>query len=403
MENDGQNMMVINLSQIKLPIMKENKYKDWVTYGEDDGFGYYLQDLMNNSSIHGSILDSKTRDTLGSGLTYKKSKDTKTDNFLENANPDESADEILEKLSYDYNLYGGYSFLLVMNKGMKTYSMYHIDFNKIRCGKKDQYGKINEYYYSNDWKNYRKDENKPVVYPAYKEGSKEINQIVWYSGYKPGISYYPLPQYVGALSYLEVDKEIANFHLSHIKNGMTPNIVFSFNNGEPTPDKRKELERDIIRKYMGTDNAGKFILLFNKDKEHSPEITVLSPSQLDKQFIQLQSTAMQNILISHKITSPMLVGIKTEGQLGGANELETAHTVYQNDVIKPIQKTILKAFNLMSKLNGLQELYIEPTKPLEFSWSEDVLKMIMTQNEMREKVGLAPIEIPEQNNVIGNE
>lgn len=408
MEN---NMIIVNLSQVKLPLYTENKYLDWVKYGEDNLYSRKLQDLMNRSALHNAIISSKVDNSCGQGLTYTKKKDSKTDNFIENPNPDETLDNIFHKLAYDYILYGGYYINVILSKDRKSIAeLYHIPFDKIRLGKQDDRGNIVTFYYSKDWANYRKSENIPIIVPAYNKTSKEPSQIIYVKEYRPGCEYYPLPSYVGALSYIETGVEISNFHLSHIKNGMTPNVMISFNNGTPTDEERKVIERQISNKYVGTDNAGKFIITFSDDKDKAPLIQTLTPAQLDKQFLQLEATVLQNILSGHKIISPMLVGIKTEGQLGGATELDNAFTLYQNSVIKPIQDNILKTINKIGSVNGLQELYIEPVKPLEFSWSEDILKTIMTVTEMRDKINLPPVEIAEpvapvapENNIITNE
>jgi hypothetical protein len=179
--------------------------------------------------------------------------------------------------------------------------------------------------------------------------------------------------------------------------------MFNFNNGIPTSEERKKIERQIEKKYNGTDNAGKFILTFSEDKDKAPTVVTLTPPQLDKQFVQLQDTVLQNILSGHKVVSPMIVGIKTEGQLGGANELENAFNIYTNTVIKPIQEIVLRSINTITRINGLKEISIIPSTPIEFSFSEGVLTSIMTKNEMREKIGLPKIEFPDPSSIDNEE
>jgi hypothetical protein len=52
----------------------------------------------------------------------------------------------------------------------------------------------------------------------------------------------------------------------------------------------------------------------------------------------------QTILTSHRITSPMILGIKTAGQLGGRAEMLDAYDLFLETVIKPIQEEVLKGF-----------------------------------------------------------
>lgn len=390
------NLIVVNLSQIELPVMTEVRNNvDWVKFGENNDWPLKLQDYANRSALHNAIISGKVDHICGEGLTYEKNKDKKTDNFLMYANPNETMDEVFRKLVYDYVLYGGYALNVIWSKDRKSIAeVYHIDFAKIRSGKKNEKEMVTEYYYSKDWKNYRKSENTPIVIPAFDVKSKEASQLIYYFDYRPGLDYYPLPSYVGAMSYIEIDVEISNFHLAHIKNGMSPNVMISFVNGIPTEEERKKIEKQIKEKYGTTDNAGKFILTFSDDSTRVPQVTTLTPSQLDKQFLQLQDTVLQNILSGHKVTSPMLVGIKEAGQLGGNNEILTSWELYFNNVITPMQQAVLKTMNKIGAINGTQELDINNKQPIKNSWSEGVLANILTRNELREVAGYEPIEEP---------
>jgi len=396
MDNEEKNnLVIVNMSQVDLPTFLEpySNQNDWVKYGSDNLFPFKLQDLANRSALHNAIISSKVDNVCGNGFTYEKKTDRKTDKFMEMVNPYDTIDVFYNKIVYDFVLYGGYSINIIWSKDHKTIAeMYHIDFSKLRSGKQDDKGQVSEYFYCKDWMNYKKKENTPKPIPAYKKNSKQNSELLYVKEYRPGTEYYPLPSYVGALSYIEIDTEISNFHLSHLKNGMQPSVMMNFVNGIPTDEERRKVERSVTSKFSGSDNAGKFIITFSDGKDNQPTVEQLSTNDLDKQFIQLQDTVLQNILSGHKVVSPMLVGIRTPGQLGGTTELETAFSLYQNNVIKPIQTTTLNTINMLGAINGLQPLSIIPIKPIEFSFSERVLVNIMTQNEMRSMMNLEPLD-----------
>ena len=384
------NMLIVNMSQVALPQNNETVRTEWVPYGPDNAFPCLLQDLMNKSAIHNAIISSKVDHICGGGLTYED--DPKTAQFLSAVNPEYGMEELIRRLAYDYTLYGGYAINVIMSKdGKKVAEMWHEDFSKIRSGKQNRHDKVETYFYSKNWQQVRKEENAPEQIPAYDAKSAKGSQLIFVKEYRPGTDYYPMPSYVGALSYIEVDVEIANYHLAHLKNGMQPSIMINFKNGIPTDEERKKIDKQIREKYNGTDNAGKFILTFSEDKDKAPSVEVLGASDLDKQFIQLQDTVIQNILSGHKIVSPMLIGIKTEGQLGGANELENAHMLYINTVIEPARNVIMRTINQVMAKNGLNEVDVKNESPIGFTWSEKTLAGILSVNEMREKAGYAPI------------
>lgn len=392
------NLINLAMSKIKLPDYAETYWnnKPWVRYGVDNKFPVFLQELANKSALHNAIISSKVDYSYAKGLDTKnvyneaKAADFSTLLFINHPNPYEDLNSIYRKCLYDYILYGGFCLNVIWAKDRENISeIYHIDFSKVRAGKKDEREQVKTYYYCEDWSNIRKYGYKEV--DAYNPNHKKGSQLLYVKEYRPGTFYYPLPSYVGALNYISIDCEISNFHLAHIINGMTPNMMISFCNGIPTEEERRRIKQQFVDEFTGSDNAGKFFVTFSEDKERVPQLTTISADNLDEQFIQLQATVLQNILSGHKVVSPMLVGIKTEGQLGGNTELETSFEIFNNTVIKPIQKEVTGALNrLLSHTlhwNGTEVVPTDAT-PVSFTWSENILSQILTPDEMREKIGI---------------
>lgn len=61
--------------------------------------------------------------------------------------------------------------------------------------------------------------------------------------------------------------------------------------------------------------------------------------------------SMQKILTAHRITSPMMLGIKESGQLGGRDEVIDAYLLFSNMVIEPYQQDILRCFETLLEVN----------------------------------------------------
>lgn len=363
MEHNNTNIIAASFQQIKLPDFSERLINNskWVRYGEDNQFPILLQSLANRSALHNAVITSKVNYAFADGLATDE-QFKQTDLFINHPNPYESLDDIYKKCLYDYVLYGGFAINVIWDKA-KEYvsSIYHIDFSKIRSGKKNERGQVEKYFFSNDWTSYVTSKIKEI--PAYNVCDKTGGQILYFKEYRPGTEYYPLPQYVGALNYIAIDAEISNFHLSHIENGMAPNYLLSFNNGVPSPDERESIKRSFINEFTGTDNAGKFILTFCDSAEKAPTVTTLSSDNLDEQFLQLQDAVLQNILSGHGVVSPMLVGIKEAGQLGGATELNNAYNIYYQHVIRGIQDVVVGQLNdILKHTKGYTGYELEPTR-----------------------------------------
>jgi len=187
---------------------------------------------------------------------------------------------------------------------------------------------------------------------------------------------------------------VSEFHLSNIKNGFSGSYFINFNNGVPTREERVQIERQIERKFAGATNAGKFVLTFSDGKENEPTITPISVSNADKQYLALQELLTQNILTGHRVTSPMLFGIKNDTGLGSnVDELNSAFEVYQNTVIKPFQANILKTLSKIFEVNDMNlPVSIKQLTPITTKFDNDTLKEVLTQDELRSELGLDPLE-----------
>jgi hypothetical protein len=187
--------------------------------------------------------------------------------------------------------------------------------------------------------------------------------------YRAGFYYYSPVDYQGGLPYAELEEEIANFHINNIQNGLNPSMLINFNNGVPSEEERRQIEMQIANKFSGTNNAGKFILAFNDNAESKATLETVQLSDAHNQYQFLSNEAMQKLMVAHRITSPMLLGIKDNTGFGNnADELKTASILFENIVIKPIQEMLLDGFERILNYNDIRlNLYFKTLQPLEFS------------------------------------
>jgi hypothetical protein len=144
-------------------------------------------------------------------------------------------------------------------------------------------------------------------------------------------------------------------------------------------------------KFSGANNAGRFVLTFSTGKENAPSIQSLTPSDLDKQFDMLNKQIQEEIFVAHNVTSPMLFGIRTEGQLGGRKELSEAYELFKNTYIMNRVLIVERMINYLTSFNGYECLYLQPFDPITEQLSEQALMQILTQDELREKAGYEPL------------
>jgi hypothetical protein len=330
---------------------KENYY---ISFGTDNSFPNRLIDLMNYSSINATCINATVEAIIGNGLTSDQPE------TLDFANSEgEGWNDIFRKLARDLKLFGGFSLEIIWSKDRtKIAEVYHIDFSYLRAKEKNFRGKIPGYYIWDEWGTRGTNayinqslEDIPFL-PVYNEKNKleEPNQVFVYSPYRPGMRYYPLPDYVAALKVIELDAQVDNFHLNNITNGLAPSLaITTFTNANE--EEREAIEIMLRAQYSGTENAGAMIYMDCDSPENAPVITPIQNNGTDTYYTTINDLVTQKILTAHRITSPMMLGIKTEGQLGGREETIDAYLLFTNTVVKPFQQVILDALDTIFKIN----------------------------------------------------
>ena len=209
---------------------------------------------------------------------------------------------------------------------------------------------------------------------------------------------YHTPDYIAGCNWALVDQRVAEFHLNNIENGFSGSYFISFANGIPTQEERFQIERSLTDKFVGAKNSGKFILTFSDDKTRTPEITPISVSDADKQYLALQELLVQNILTAHRVTSKTLMGIdSTNGFSSNTDELINASNFYINTVIRPFQLNILNTLQTIFSVNNMDlEVEFVQLKPITVQFDSKTIREVMTQDEIREDIGLPPLEEDEE-------
>jgi len=381
------NISVIHLAEYNLPTITETNNKDWIQFGSDNLYPQYLLELYNGSSINNAIIKGVSSMIYGEGLdaTDREESDHKKESWLAlNGLLHNSPKDTLKCLAFDLKLFGMCYVNTIWNRPRtKIVEFRHIPAQYIRSGKADAYGKVQEYYYSADWENTRK--HKPRYYKAFDlKDRSDANQVLCIKDYSPGSYYYATPDYQGSTSYIQLDMEIAQFHLSNIKSGMFPSMAINMANGIPTREERRTIERQINAKFGGSGNAGKILLTFNDGKDTAPEIVPINANDNSDSYQFLSTETTRKVLTGHRVTSPLLFGVKGDGSGFGnnADELRDSYSLFNNTVIKPFQNTLLGGLEPIFHANDIDlDLYFKTLKPADFIDISNVGKLDEAEQE----------------------
>ena len=390
-KKNNTEISVIHLAEFNLPAVTETANKDWIQFGTDNMYPQYLLELYNGSSINNAVIKGVAAMIYGEGLdaTDKQDSEEHKEQWLRLMSLlGHSQKDLLKCLAFDLKLFGMCYVNTIWNKPRtKIVEMYHIPAQYIRSGKTDGYGNVNEYYYSADWTNTRK--HKPRTYKAFDEKDRtSASQVLCIKDYSPGSYYYSLPDYQGSTSYIQLDMEIAQFHLSNIKSGMFPSMAVNFANGVPTREERRTIERQINAKFGGSGNAGKILITFNDGKDTAPEIVPINANDSSDSYQFLSTETTRKVLTGHRVTSPLLFGVKGDGSGFGnnADELRDSYSLFNNTVIKPFQNTLLEGLQAIFNICDINlDLYFKSLKPADFIDIETIAKV---SEDEKEKEGI---------------
>lgn len=388
MENNRFALDRLSFAGISLPTFKENKTKGYTTFGEDNLYPQKLIDLYNKSPKHNAIVNQKASYIAGDSFELFAS-DTITEakayDRLRNINAFEDYESFNNKISQDFELFDGYYIEVIWNKAKTEIAeLYHLPFQNVRLGKDCA-------YYSEDWSNNRES---VIEYPLFNPTTRENKQVYAFKMYRAGQGKYPLPSYIGALKYIEIDVEISNYYLSNIKNGFFAQTVIQMFKGQPTPEEARMAKKRFKKNYQGAEaeESGGLIIMYNEQNEKPAEITNLQPSDFDKQFQQLNDQVQEEIFVGHRVSNPVIFGIATPGALGQRNEIIEGYELFQTSYVEPRQKIKDAAFNSVFKYMADAQIKTTNKPPIGQDYILLFEKGILDKNEVRKELGFSVVE-----------
>ena len=376
MEN---NIQAINLSayQPVEAVEKENR-AGWIDYGFNNLFPQHLITLYYNSPIHNALTNSIAYMIEGQG----------TGTILDNA---------LQGISFDLKLQGSFCAEVIWSMDFtRVVQINHLPFENCRLAYDKDEDDITGIFYSKDWANTRSKKGKPEFIPAFNPSiaQEQPRQVIYAHGMMAGSSYYAKPDYFGALNYVELSYQMGLYHVNNILNGLFPSFIINFLNGIPQKEEREAIRREWETRLSGASNAGKFLMTFNEDPTRAPQIESFPLSDADKQYQFLSEETAKQIMVGHRVVSPLIHGIRdTTGFGSNKDEMLVGLEIFNNQVIKPYQRIIERVFTPI-----LGEINIEMNSP--FNEEVVVVQPTVQTAELKKKVVAAENKISAEDSAL---
>jgi len=364
------NLHIVNLASYNRPKISEDKNRDWVDYGEDNDYYSYLIELYTNSTTNNAIINGVSNMIYGKGL----------DALDSNRKPNEYAsmrsifsDSCLRKITLDLKLLGEGS-IQVLYKDKKVVKGEHFPRQTLRAEKCNEDGQIEAYYYYHDWAKLKRSD-KPKRIAAFGFGNGTEPEIKIIKKYVSGYDYYCPVDYQGGLAYAELESEVSDYLINDVQNGFSGTKVVNFNNGVPDKEKQIQVKNDVMRKLTGS-RGEKVVIAFNNNAESKTTVDDIPLNDAPQHYEYLSNECSNKLIVAHRVTSPLLLGIRTENNGLGSNadEIKTAALLFDNITIKPYQELICDALDDILAVNGISlKLYFKTLQPLAFIETDNAI------------------------------
>ncbi len=379
---------VYTFGEVDLPEAIEKAYEAFITYGLDNLFPQALINAWLQSSTHNALTNGIVQMITGEGINFNL-KVLEVESFRKKINRQgETLDDLINKTAFDLYLHGYFGWQLVWNVARtKIVEIYHTPAEQIRSGKANDDGVIEDYYVSWDWSQYRKKKFKPQKIKAFDLTQRsEGKQMLFIKQYRPNQYYYSTPSYIGGMNWILMDNRVGEFHLNNIENGFFPSSVVQFFNGEPPQEEKRAIEMGFMDKFTGKKQA-KIVFVYNNNRDEQVQFDTYEPANIDKRFRDLMPEIHKNIMIAHRVPSPLLFGIRDNSGLGNnAEELESSSLLMNKMVIMPLQKIILDTLAAVFRINDWQvEVEIETLQPSQWLEGQEGDATADTEDEEMKK------------------
>jgi hypothetical protein len=429
----------INLNLLEVPKPVATRGNKWVLWGDNHGFMPELLTKIRRSPTASALFGRKSSLVAGDGFKVDAIAQPKLAAFLKkvaSTGRHKTGDKLLKRVVKDYAKLRGFALQVVWSiDGQHIAEIYHEPFQRVACAPENEDDEVTSYWMCKDWNNRAK--YPPVNIPAYNadraklrgpapEGSPadtqgpllEPVQLYYHAEEGAGSEYYPELDYEAGIPYIEMEGDLAVFHGTNVATGFNVQSIVAIQKGPEDRDdgkggvitaksQREAMEQKFKEKYQGP--RGQKVMFIYGDGSADAAEKMAKISQLSagspEMYTVYAELAQQAILSANSCTSPMVAGLPSAngGALGGnAQEMYEAFKLYFNANCLPDQGVLLEAFKeLLGRVAGVSFegenldtpiLDIIGSLPVEYTFSEQTMELIMTDDELRAKINLPPIK-----------
>jgi len=377
----------------------------WVLFYRDslNAFPNNLADQILKSGTNSGIINSKRTLTVGDGLRYTKDGEdfqlTGDDlDFVESINPqDDSLEELYNDVAFDFIGWGA-SYVRGIRDTENNIHLDHIDVTKVRLSPRNAEGIIETAFISPDWVRIgnkrsadKEQKRRMATIPIFDASKKQKEFIFILKRNFPGLDYYGVPDYMGAVlsGWVDINYRIGRFNIDDLDNGLMPSALIQFFGEPPEGMSPKQYIQAMKDNFTGQGKNGKMLFQFLEESGQAANVQLFEGVK-QGHFEILDKMADQSLVTAHGWYRS-LTGLAEPGSLGSNQQILNEFDLAMNmKVIPDYRRPINRFFNRMLKIAEKDfQVAVINLEPLSLSNRIDANKCL-TVDEGREILGRPP-------------
>jgi hypothetical protein len=318
----------------------------YVLFGQDNLYPQLLNQLYFTSAIHSDAIDTIVNAVSGGGWEIGRGATITTNQLVDikKFKFKTKMSKLVKNITRDWVIHKRVCIIVKRDLDGKIINLKRLDPSTIR-----HHVDGKTFLYNIDWSAGLVEFKKYKCFYAY---PKEAETLLVYQEDSPGQDIYAIPAYNSILNYAALSGDIAFFMKNNIKNSVFFSGVIRRPKDFSSIDEIDKFKHQI-ESSKGPENGGKLLVLTGNGMDDVPEYTPLQANNNDKLFTDTIKIITDEICFAHKI-NPSIMGVKVQGSLGNAQELQMSYAIFEKNVVKPIREELQDLINTILQEADIQ-------------------------------------------------
>lgn len=339
MDDNVELIELFSLAPKKKPKKNVQSSNDVMYQGEDNLLPQEILKYYNYSTTNAGILNKKIYLGSGNGFEFTN---PEAEVFAKKIN----FTDLFKKAITDFFLYNAFSLEIIPNvilDRINTINYVDTSYVRLKCHSENILISACQESYDKDIIEIKQyDETNPFM----------EHSVLFYRRISPGYSFYSIPSYFSAFSWIRQELELKEYSENLIFNCFSPSQIIKLPN-KLSPEAKEAFRKKVKNELIGA--RGHKTLIVEAEGEKVIEVIPLSQNIDSTQLSGYLDLVRKNIIVGHSLPSPTIIGLEGGASLGGdGGTIDIGTKLFFKTEIYSIQNELKKVFEDLFKRAGFE-------------------------------------------------